>query len=48
MFLWDGFGACVITNDSRHFIITNNGLIQARNELSTSYLSLYLNSVQPM
>jgi len=32
---------CVITNDIRHFIITNNGLIQAGNELCSVSLGLF-------
>jgi len=32
---------CVITNDSRHFIVTNNGLLQARNEPFTFSVSLW-------
>jgi len=31
---------CVITNDSRHFIITNNGLIHAGNKPFTFSVSL--------
>jgi len=31
---------CVITNDSRHFIITNNGIIQAGNKPFTFSVSL--------
>jgi len=31
---------CVITNDSRHFIIRNNGLIQAGNKPFTFSVSL--------
>jgi len=38
----------VITNESSHFIITNNGLIEAGNEPFMFLLVFDLNSVQPV